>query len=143
MILLDTNVISELMKNPADARVDHWFLRNEDETALPSIALGELSYGIARLPAGARRRGLEAKLIEWRLRYVDRTFAFGPSAALHYGPMLAAIIAAGRSMSLPDAQIAAIALDQGATLATRNMKDFAGCGVQLLNPWDYDSLPDR
>lgn len=135
MILLDTNVVSELMKSPADPKVDHWFLRNEDQTALPSVALGELSYGIARLPSGSRRRGLEAQLVEWRLRYADRTLPFGASAALRYGPMLAAIVAGGRSMSLPDAQIAAIALDQGATLATRNVKDFVGCGVELVNPW--------
>jgi predicted nucleic acid-binding protein len=136
LILLDTNVVSELMRSSADPRVDHWYLRNEDETALPSIALGELSYGIARLPGGIRRRALEAKLVEWRLRYADRTFGFGSSAALRYGPMLAAIVAAGRSMSLPDAQIAAIALDQDALLATRNVKDFVGCGVKLINPWD-------
>ena len=135
MILLDTNVVSEMMKSRADSKVDHWFLRNEDETALTSVTLGELSYGISRLPAGHRRRGLEAQLVEWRLRYVDRTFPFGASAALRYGPMLAAIVAGGRSMSLPDAQIAAIALDQGAMLATRNLKDFTGCGIDLVNPW--------
>jgi predicted nucleic acid-binding protein len=60
------------------------------------------------------------------------TFA---SAALRYSPMLAATVSAGRSMSVPDAQIAAIAFDQGAKLATRNVKDFAGCGVELINPW--------
>jgi predicted nucleic acid-binding protein len=136
LILLDTNVVSELMKNPADPKVDHWFLRNEDRTALTSVTLGELSYGISRLPRGRRRNGLEAQLVEWRLRYADRTFPFGASAALRYGPMLAAIVASGRSMSLPDAQIAAIALDQGATLATRNVKDFAGCAIELVNPWD-------
>ena len=136
MILLDTNVVSELMKNPADPRVDHWFLRNEDQTALTSITLGELSYGISRLPDGRRRNGLEAQLVEWRLRYADRTLPFGASAALRYGPMLAAIAAGGRSMSLPDAQIAAIALDEGAKLATRNFKDFSGCGLELLNPWN-------
>ena len=69
MILLDTNVVSELMKEAADPAVEHWFLLNEEETALPVIALAELSYGIARLADGARRQGLEARLTEWRVRY--------------------------------------------------------------------------
>jgi predicted nucleic acid-binding protein len=136
LILLDTNVVSELMKEAADPAVEHWFLLNEEETALPVIALAELSYGIARLADGARRQGLEARLTEWRVRYADRTLAFGPSAAMRYGPMLAAATAAGRPMSLPDAQIAAIALVEDATVATRNVRDFAPAGVDLLNPWE-------
>jgi predicted nucleic acid-binding protein len=135
LILLDTNVISELMKAPADSKVDHWYLLNEDRTAIPSVALAELSYAIARLPAGKRCRAFETRLVEWRLRYADRIVPFGATAALRYGPMLAAIVAAGRSMSLPDAQIAAIALDQRAIVATRNIKDFAGSGVEVVNPW--------
>lgn len=135
MILLDTNVISELMKTSADPAVEHWYLLNEDATWLPSVALGELSYGIAKLPEGKRRQGLEAKLIEWRLRYADRVVAFGATAALRYGPMLAGVFASGRSMSLPDAQIAAIALDEAATLATRNVRDFTLAGLDLVNPW--------
>lgn len=136
MILLDTNVVSELMKQVADPAVERWFLLNEEETALPAIALAELSYGIARLPEGARRQGLEVRLTEWRLRYADRTLAFGSSAAMRYGPMLAAATAAGQPMSLPDAQIAAIALVEDATVATRNTRDFAPAGVDLVNPWE-------
>ena len=135
MILLDTNVVSELMKEAADRAVERWYLLNEDDTALPSIALAELSYGIARLADGRRRRDLEARLTEWRLRYADRTLAFGPTAALRYGPMLAALVASGRTMSLPDAQIAAIALEESATVATRNVRDFMPAGVELVDPW--------
>ena len=136
MILLDTNVVSELMKEAASPAVERWFLLNEEETALPAIALAELSYGIARLPEGARRQGLEVRLTEWRLRYADRTLAFGSSAAMRYGPMLAVATAAGRPMSLPDAQIAAMALVEDATVATRNVHDFAPAGVGLVNPWE-------
>lgn len=135
MILLDTNVISELMKEAADRAVERWYLLNEDDTALPSIALAELSYGIARLADGRRRHGLEARLTEWRLRYADRTLAFGPSAAMRYGPMLAAVVAGGHTMSLPDAQIAAMAFEEGATVATRNIRDFVPAGVELVDPW--------
>ena len=136
MILLDTNVVSELMKESADPAVERWYLLNEDDCALPAIALAELSYGIARLVDGSRRRGLETRLAEWRIRYAERTLAFGASAAMRYGPMLAAATAAGRPMSLPDAQIAAIALDEEAAVATRNIADFIPSGAILINPWE-------
>lgn len=136
MILLDTNVVSELMKEAANPKVEHWYLLNEDDCALPSITLAELSYGIARLADGSRRRDLEARLTEWRVRYADRTVAFGTAAAMRYGPMLAAATAAGRPMSLPDAQIAAIALSEQAGVATRNIADFAPSGATLVNPWE-------
>ncbi len=136
MILLDTNVVSELMKDAPDPAVERWYLLNEDDCALPSIALAELAYGIARLADGIRRRGLEARLTEWRLRYATRTVAFGASAAMRYGPMLAAATAAGRPMSLPDAQISAIALDEQAAVATRNVADFEPSGASLINPWE-------
>jgi predicted nucleic acid-binding protein len=136
LILLDTNVISELMKEAADPAVERWYLLNEDECALTSIALAELSFGIARLADGNRRRTLEAKLTEWRVRYSERTIGFGATAAMRYGPMLAAATAAGRPMSLPDAQIAAIALDEGGTVATRNIADFEPSGANLVNPWE-------
>lgn len=135
MILLDTNVVSELMKRTPEPAVEHWFLLHEEETALPSITLAELAYGIARLANGSKRRRLESQLTEWRVRYAARTLAFGSSAAMRYGPMLAAATAAGRPMSLPDAQIAAIALDLGAAVATRNTRDFEPASVALVNPW--------
>ena len=136
MILLDTNVVSELMKEAADPTVEHWYLLNEEETFLPSVALAELAYGVARLSDGRRRKNLEAKLNEWRLRYAARTIGFGPSAAMRYGPMLAAAEKVGREMALPDAQIAAMALDEGATVATRNVRDFEASGAPVVNPWE-------
>ncbi|MGN6848831.1 MAG: type II toxin-antitoxin system VapC family toxin [Sphingomicrobium sp.] len=135
MILLDTNVVSELMKDAAEPMVEQWFVRNEEETVLPAIALAELCYGVARLQDGRRRRHLEARLTEWRLKYAVRTLAFGPSAAMRFGPMLAAVVAGGRAMTLADAQIAAMALDEQATVATRNTKDFDPSGISLVNPW--------
>ncbi|MBA2919179.1 PIN domain-containing protein [Sphingomonas sp. MAH-20] len=136
MILLDTNVVSELMKEAANPAVERWYLLNEEETVLPSIALAELTYGVARLSTGAKRRMLEARLTEWRVRYSGRTVPFGPAAAMRYGPMLASVVASGRTMSLPDAQIAAIALEEDALVATRNIADFEPSGVSLVNPWD-------
>ncbi len=135
MILLDTNVVSELMKDGADPAVEHWYLLHEEETALPAIALAELAYGVARLSDGARRRDLAARLTEWRLRYAGRTISFGPSSAMRYGSLLAAVVASGRTMSLPDAQIAAIAVEEGAVVATRNVRDFEPAGIPYVNPW--------
>lgn len=136
MILLDSDVVSELMKEGADRAVERWYFLNEEETALPTVALAELACGIARLADGARRRSLEARLSEWRLRYADRTAAFGAAVAMRYGPMLAAVVAAGNAMSLADAQIAAIALAEDAAVATRNIRDFAPSAVALVNPWE-------
>jgi predicted nucleic acid-binding protein len=136
LIFLDTNVVSELMKAAADPAVERWYLLNEEETVLPAVALAELAYGIARLSDGRRRRNLEARLTEWRLRYAGRTPPFGPSAAMRYGPMLAAVVMAGRTMSLPDAQIAALALEEQAIVATRNIRDFEPSVVLLVDPWE-------
>lgn len=124
------------MKEAAEPAVERWFLLNEEETVLPAVALAELSYGVARLRDGRRRRHLEARLTEWRMKYSVRTLAFGPSAAMRFGPMLAAVVADGRAMTLPDAQIAAMALDEQATVATRNTKDFEPSGALLVNPWE-------
>jgi toxin FitB len=135
LILLDTNVVSELMKEAADRAVERWYFLNEEETVLPAVALAELAYGIARLADGARRRTLEARLVEWRLRYAGRTLPFGAAAALRYGPMLAAVEKAGRAMSLADAQLAAMALEEDAVVATRNLRDFEAAGVALIDPW--------
>jgi len=136
LILLDTNVVSELMKESAAPSVEHWYFLNEEQTALPTVALAELAYGIARLAEGARRRNFEMRLSEWRLRYAGRTVPFSASAAMRYGSMLARVTASGRAMSLADAQIAAMALDQDATVATRNVRDFEPSGASLINPWE-------
>lgn len=135
MILLDTNVVSELMKDAVNPAVERWYLLNEEETVLPAIALAELAYGVARLSTGPKRRGLEARLTEWRVRYADRILSFGPTAAMRYGSMLAQVVASGRAMSLPDAQIAAIALEEDAVVATRNVRDFEPAGVAVVDPW--------
>ena len=141
MILLDTNIISELMKTDAALSVDHWYLMNEAVTALSATAIGELAYGISRLPMGARRNGLEARLTEWRLRYANRTFPFTTSTAMLYGSLLAHAVMQGHNMSVPDAQIAALAVEHGFSLATRNVKDFATTNVVLINPFTPQTAP--
>lgn len=136
MILLDTNVMSELMKPSPDKAVERWFLLHEEDCAIASVAIAELAYGVAKLDAGARRSRLDGQIGEWRLHFADRSFLFTMPAALHYGLVMAAARKAGRPMSVPDAQIAAIALEHDHALATRNVRDFEGVGLMIHNPWD-------
>ena len=141
MILLDTNVISELMRETCDPVVAHWFSLNEGDAALPAIAIAELAFGIAKLPDGARRNALASQLAEWRLRFAERSPGFTANTAMLYGEIMAGSRQQGRPMAIPDAQIAAIAREQDCALATRNGKDFATASVTLIDPWDAKSSP--
>lgn len=135
MILLDTNVVSELLKLQPHPAVEHWFMRNEESCCLPSVAIAELAYGIAKLPDGARKAAFQQQLTEWRVRFANRICSFDMQAALAYGDIQALTRRAGRPMSVPDAQIAAIAMEQGHQPATRNISDFEATGVALVDPW--------
>lgn len=135
MILLDTNVISELMRENPDPVVARWFSLNDGEAALPAIAVAELAFGIAKLPEGARRNALGQRLVELRLRFADRSPGFTSNTAMLYGEIMANARRGGHNMAIPDAQIAAIALERDCALATRNGRDFATTSVALINPW--------
>lgn len=137
MLLLDTNVVSELMRRaPAPAVlhfVDSKLLR---EMFLPSIALAELRYGIQRLPQGRRRDDIEtafASLLE--AGFDGRVLAFDSACAEGYAELRARRERAGRPVTVQDALIGGMALAYGATLATRNIADFADTGVDLVDPW--------
>jgi toxin FitB len=135
VILLDTNVLSELMKGEPHASVERWFLLHEEECWLSSIALGELAFGVAKLEPGTRKAKLQSQVSEWRIRFADRIHIYDVHVALAYGEILAKARREGRPMSVPDAQIAAIAHNQACMLATRNTKDFETTGLPLINPW--------
>ena len=136
MILVDTNVLSEVTKPRPAPRVIAWLEVNEPALSVPAIALAELRYGIARLPAGRRRSGLlrfwEATCTQFRGRVVS----FDERAAQRYGDMAAALDRAGRRLSVQDGQIAAVALVHGMSVATRNVRDFEAAGVAIVNPWE-------
>jgi toxin FitB len=135
VILLDTNVMSELMRPVCDSVVLRWFLLNEDDCCLSSVAIGELAYGTAKLDIGQRRQRLETQVSEWRIRFQSRILVHTDTTAMIYGELMAQQRRQGRPMSIPDGQIAASAIEHDAVLATRNLRDFEGVSLKLVDPW--------
>jgi predicted nucleic acid-binding protein len=137
MILLDTNVVSELMKSAPDENVAQWIAAQPPATLYTtSITQAEILHGAMLLPAGKRRAAIEtAAAAMFEVDFSRRILAFGSEAALPYARIAADRRKAGRPISQFDAQIAAIARAAGATIATRNAADFAGCGVKVVDPW--------
>jgi hypothetical protein len=137
MIVLDTNVLSELMKAmPAD-RVMSW-VASQPAASLytTSITQAEILHGVSLLPAGKRRSAFEAAAeAMFREDFAGRILPFASDAAPLYARIAVERRRAGRPISHFDAQIAAIARLTGAAIATRNVADFEGCGVKLVDPW--------
>lgn len=138
MIILDTNVTSELMRAQPEPAVMGW-LATQRATELFStvVTVAEISYGLERLPRGRRRRSLEQSYQSLFVGMADHILPFDVQAALLYGPLVAAKERVGIAMDPMDAQIACIAACRGAMIATRNARDFADYGVQLVNPWRH------
>ena len=137
MIILDTNVVSELMRpGPAPAVLGSLSQYSAEELYSSSITLAEILYGIELLPAGKRKADLLAGSERlFKVVLGGRILPFDESAAQAFSHVAAGRRAAGRPISELDAQIAAIASVHGATLATRNTADFEGCGIRVVNPW--------
>lgn len=136
MILLDTNVIAELMRPAPLPAVVEWL--NEQDSAqllLSSITIAEIGYGLEILPAGQRRAGLEMGFQKVIHAFSGRILSFDQEAAQHYGQLMGTRRAAGRPLGSLDGQIAAIARSNGARVATRNVRDFDGCGVEVIDPF--------
>ena len=137
MIVLDTNVISEVLRPVPEPEVLSW-LRSVPRCDIwtCTVVLAELFSGADLMPAGKRQQLLREKMEQLvPTLFVDQILLFDLSAARAYGPILAARQAKGRPIDEIDAQIAAIAKVHGAALATRNIRDFEYCGVPLINPW--------
>jgi predicted nucleic acid-binding protein len=136
--LVDTNVVSELTRGTPEARVVA-FLRNagKDGVFLSVMTLGEICKGIAMLPASHKRNALQTWLDEdVRSWFAGRILPVTESIAARWGHLAATEKQRGIAVPVVDAIIAATALEHRLTLVTRNIKDFAGLGVALLNPWD-------
>ena len=141
MIVLDTNVVSELMRAEPDAQVVRWLdAQQPDLLWLTSINVAELLYGLARLPDGARKRALApamASMLEQD--FAGRILSFDVEAATVFASLAAERESMGQPVSQADAQIASICLVHQAQLATRNTRHFEGLGLVLLNPWVPDA----
>ena len=137
MIVLDTNVLSELMRAQAEPAVVDWLDRHEqDSLAVTAVTVAELLYGIARLPEGRRKTGLrDAALQMLDEEFAGRVLVFDEDAAVHYAALVSQRERTGHPISMADAQIAAICRHHAAALATRNTKDFDGVDIVLANPW--------
>ena len=142
-MVLDTNVLSELMRPHPDARVVAWFAgRAETGFLITAITRAEILLGIELLPPGRRKEALaEAASQMFSEEFDRRCLPFDEQATDIYAGIVAARTRAGQPISTEDAQIAAIALAQGLPLATRNTRDFANIeGLRTLDPWLDDSF---
>jgi len=139
LILLDTNVVSELMRdaqirNPQVAAFIN--ARSADDIYIPSIVAAEIRYGLRRLPAGRRRNEMEQSFESFLATgFAARILVFDDDCARSYATARTMRESAGRPVEAEDALIGGMALAFGATLATRNVTDFEGYGLTLINPW--------
>jgi predicted nucleic acid-binding protein len=135
--LLDTNVISELIKSQPDGNVLRWIDETEEALLFLSVlTLGEIRNGVERLNPGKRRGRLESWLtVDLRLRFQDRILTVDEAIAQRWGAMSATAAKKGRPLPVIDGLLAATALHHDLMLVTRNDTDFSVTGVPALNPW--------
>ena len=137
MILLDTNVLSEVLRPSPSEAVLHWLAAQRVESVYTtSITVAEVLYGIEVMAAGKRKTRL-VMVIEkiFAEEFQDRILPFDVEAARAFSRIVAERESAGRPISQFDAMIAAIARAHRAPVATRNTGDFGGCGIRVINPW--------
>ncbi len=137
MILLDTCVISEFAKPAPDLAVLAWMERvGDDSLRLSVLTLGEIKAGVDLLDPGPRKASVDAWLSELRATFADRILPVDEAVAMQWGAISAAGRRSGRVRPPIDALLAATAMCHHLTLATRNVADFEGTGVVVVNPWD-------
>ena len=135
MIIFDTNVVSDLMRG-GSAPVLRWLSTIAGPDIYTTvITRSEVRYGVARLPAGRRQDDLQRRADAFFDEIAERTLPFDAAAADRYGVLVAMREARGHPISVPDAQIASIAHVRRANLATRNARDFAECGINVVDPF--------
>jgi len=136
--LVDTNIPSELTRERPDARVASFLQRTDKQSMfLGVMTIGEICKGIAALPASHKRTSLQAWLdSDVRTWFAGRILPVSEEIAEHWGMLAASAKQRGTPLAVVDGVIAATALHHGLTLVTRNLKDFANLGIDLLNPWE-------
>ena len=138
MFVLDTNVVSELMRPAPDPAMSSWVAERETSSLfLTAVTEAELRFGLAVMPPGKRRDGLRAGFERMMdTGFAKRVLPFDSAAARAYAGIAAARRRRGRPVSQADGQIAAIARARGMAVATRNVRDFEDMGIDIFNPWD-------
>jgi len=131
--LVDANVLSEATKPSPAAKVLDWLRHNEREIVVNPIILGEIRFGIERLPPGRRRRRFQ----DWFDQGIEKLtcLPFEAESGIRWAQLLAKLYASGTQMPLKDSLIAATALVHGLTVATRNVRDFQKAGVRVVDPF--------
>jgi toxin FitB len=135
LIVVDTNVVSELMRPSPSPVVVGWVRQSEADLYTTAITLAEIGYGIERLADGRRKRLLRSTAEEVFADFAERVLAFDADAALVYATVVSGRDRAGLPIDGFDAQIAAICRVHQAALATRNAKDFQDTGIDVIDPW--------
>ncbi len=138
MLVLDTNMLSEIMRPEPERKVADWIVRQQsDELFTAAVCQAEILSGLAVMPSGRRRTELEDAA---RAMFTDdfdgRVLPFDIEAASAYAKVFATRRKAGRPSGTIDLMLAAIARARGASVVTRNVADFEGVGVEIINPWD-------
>lgn len=136
MIIVDTNVVSELMRAAPAPNVAAWAVAADSQLFLTALTVAEIRYGIARLPEGTRKQSIASAADRILTTFSHRIVYFDLAAANAYGDLVARREALGRPISVFDAQIAAACRARGASLATRNIKDFEATGIAVIDPWN-------
>ena len=138
MFILDTNVVSELMRPAPDPAIASWVTeRATSSLFLTAVTEAELRFGLAVMPPGKRREGLATGLERMlKAGFANRVLPFDSGAARAYAGIAAARRRLGRPIRQADCQIAAIARARGMAVATRNVRDFEEIGIEIYNPWD-------
>jgi predicted nucleic acid-binding protein len=136
VIVLDTNVVSEPLRRNPDAGVLDWLGRPNDDFALTAVSVSELLTGVGILPIGRRRDALGGAVDNLIEAFAGAVLAYDERAARAYAALKVRSRESGRPIGVEDGMIAAICIASGATLATRNLRDFEGFGVDLVNPWE-------
>jgi predicted nucleic acid-binding protein len=136
VILLDTNVLSEVMRTGPDPNVEAWIEAQAADTLyVSSISCAELWLGAAILPQGRRKQSLTMMIDQVLALFQPRILPFDQAAARAYAGLIAQARLAGRAINTPDAQIAAIAKAHGFAIATRDAMPFEAAGLTVINPW--------
>jgi len=139
MIVVDTNVVSELMRPSPSPVVVSWVRRNDRELYTTSITLAEIRYGIERLTGGHRKQLLRSTADEVFADFEERVLPFDAEAAVAYATIVSDRDRAGLPIDGFDAQIASICRTHRAALATRNSKDFQDTRIDVIDPWQPDA----